>query len=148
MSTLTFARKWRWVLAITMAGEGAIAGADLFLWHQYLLVLLPVVMACGLVFAIRLNTRTIASLELSERAKRRPDYRHIARIEREIYGEAFHHDGAPEVTSVRAQPAADPWELGAAMAALSDASQRASVSLGHVVRHGALCSACERRRNR
>jgi len=49
--------------------------------------------------AVLVNTRTIRRARAVQRRKealeRRPDYAAIARMEREIYGEAFKHDGAP-----------------------------------------------------
>ena len=39
--------------------------------------------------------------DLREHRRPRPDYALIARMEREVYGEAFHHDGAPEQETVR-----------------------------------------------
>jgi hypothetical protein len=44
----------------------------------------------------------LAALGAVEQSRPRPDYRLIAALERDIYGEAFEHDGAPRV--VRADP--------------------------------------------
>lgn len=132
MSGLTFARKWRWVLAGLTGVQGATAALDLFYWHTFLLVLFPVSVTCALMFAVRVNARTIANFELAERAKRRPDYGHIARMEREIYGEAFDHAGAPKPGDFRT---ASPWDLSAVMTALGDSIREGSVSIGPMVRH-------------
>ena len=139
MKALKFARAWRWVLAGLIGCQGVSAGLDLFWWHTYMLVLFPVVLSCALVFAVRVNARTIANLEVAERARWRPDYAHIARMEREIYGETFSHDGAPEGGGWRivgaqmevSHPIASGADLAAAMAALGDTMREASVSIGH-----------------
>lgn len=44
---------------------------------------------------------------------RRPDYSRIATLEREIYGETFSHDGAPEGGGWRVVGAASPGSIGA-----------------------------------
>lgn len=143
MKALKFARAWRWVLAGLIGCQGVSAGLDLFWWHTYMLVLFPVALSCALVFAVRLNARTIANLEVAERARWRPDYAHIARMEREVYGETFRHDGAPEGGGWRivgaqmevSHPIASGADLAAAMAALGDTMREASVPIGHAVRH-------------
>lgn len=47
-----------------------------------------------LVAAVYVNTRTIHRIQ--ERDRPRPDYAAIARMERDIYGETFGHEGAPD----------------------------------------------------
>jgi ribosomal protein S14 len=116
------------VLAGLTGVPGATAALDLFYWHTFLLLPFPVSVTCALMFAVRVNARTIANFELAERAKRRPDYGHIARMEREIYGEAFDHDGAPGVAGLwplnlpggeaKSYPVASRGELADAMAEL------------------------------
>lgn len=59
------------------------------------------IVACNL-FALALNTKTAAlrKAQAIERNRPRPDYRLIAELERDIYGEAFEHDGAPETRAM------------------------------------------------
>jgi hypothetical protein len=57
------------------------------------LVLLGIIPAAGLPLSVGwLCIRTRDRRE--KRLARKPDYPLIARLEREIYGESFHHDGA------------------------------------------------------
>ena len=65
------------------------------------LIILPLI-ACilGLLLAIRLQTKTIQRREYLDRP--RPDYTRIASLEREVYGETFKHEGAPnQVPQIR-----------------------------------------------
>lgn len=47
-----------------------------------------------------------------EASRPRPDYRQIAAMEREVYGEVFHHDGAPGASGIVRVPDLDAY-LGA-----------------------------------
>lgn len=59
-------------------------------------VLAGIAVAVNLANVCRLSRRIASAERDLERDLRRPDYALIAEIEREVYGEAFHHDGAPE----------------------------------------------------
>jgi hypothetical protein len=96
---------------------------------------------------VRLSGKRIVK---AQKALRRPDYSRIATLERDIFGETFHHDGAPETGGIRAEgqftvtpnevrrldgyPIASSAELAAAMAALGEMTRNASVSIGPLVR--------------
>jgi hypothetical protein len=102
VKALRFARAWRWVLPAILVLEAMIGAWDVFRWHLPVLALVQAALAGALVWAMRINRRTIRNLELQTRPC--PDYRRIAMLEREIYGETFEHDGAPARISY-----APPW---------------------------------------
>lgn len=93
MKLLRFARAWRWYLRAAAAAQVALAALNTLVWHVPAFVVVSAVLFVALLATLRLQARTIRKLEYQNR--RRPDYAHIARMEREIYGEAFTHDGAP-----------------------------------------------------
>lgn len=77
------------VLGAVFAALDALAGSPL-------LILAAVIVAL-MVFSLRLNVRTVRSIKRADRPC--PDYSAIAAMEREVYGETFKHDGAPQRTA-------------------------------------------------
>lgn len=71
-------------VADILAGRGSLAAMMLFL-----------AVVNGALFTVNTGIALKRKAEAIERSRPRPDYAHIARMEREVYGEAFHHDGAP-----------------------------------------------------
>lgn len=65
--------------------------------HGLAIAFLPFVCALFLGCVIAFQTKVIHRIEA--RNKPRADYALIARMEREVYGEAFEHDGAPQAAS-------------------------------------------------
>lgn len=90
---LKFSRACRWVLIAALVLNVAGAILDGYAGHTTL-VALPVTLTCLLAMSLVLNARAISSLKRQIRPPA-ADYAHIARMEREIYGEAFGHAGAP-----------------------------------------------------
>lgn len=66
-------------------------------------------------FLVNVKVTSQRRAQVIEASRPRPDYALIARMEREVYGEAFRHDGAPGVTRAA---------LDAEMDALVDACER------------------------
>jgi hypothetical protein len=85
-------RASRTAAAVALAGDIAVGVFDAFV--APVLVFIPVASAVCLALVMRYQTVVIRRAERVNRP--RPDYAAIARMEREIYGEAFNHDGAPE----------------------------------------------------
>jgi hypothetical protein len=84
---------WRVTNYVVVGLECALLAAEAFLLHN-LLGAIGAVFAIGIMLlAVRRNARNIAQ---TQRSLHRPDYALIAAIEREVYGETFRHDGAPE----------------------------------------------------
>ena len=69
---------------------------------RLILALVAVILIGGLAVAIRTQTRTIRRREELDRP--RPDYSLIAAMEREVFGETFKHDGAPEKAAWDTRP--------------------------------------------
>lgn len=68
----------------------------------YLLSLAGVALASAAFLALRWSSARLCAIT-AERNRPRPDYRLIAAIELDVYGEAFHHDGAPSTAALEAQ---------------------------------------------
>jgi hypothetical protein len=62
-------------------------------------ILLVLVVASVASFAVSTKGAARSRARAVEQSRPRPDYRLIAALERDIYGEAFHHDGAPSIAS-------------------------------------------------
>ena len=69
---------------------------------SFLTARLPIAFIIALTVAVRVHSGTIKRREWLDRP--RPDYAAIARMEREVYGEAFKHEGAPARTASRPEP--------------------------------------------
>ena len=78
----------RFILLISL-GALVIANFDLAAGHWLVTLTVAICAAAGITYFAVTRPHLI----------RRPDYSLIARMEREIYGEAFSHDGAPEVAA-------------------------------------------------
>jgi hypothetical protein len=131
VKALRFARAWRWVLAALLVYNAALGAWDAFRGHLPALALVQAVLVGALVWAIRLNRRTIRNLELQTRPC--PDYRRIAVLEREIYGEAFEHDGAPSGARHAGRDGMTMTEFGERLEEFADAvgQARHKCSCGH-----------------
>lgn len=88
-------RGWRRIQVATALALLAIGALDMLAraWWAIPFLLLGIGL---MVFMATWNTRKIHVLES---VARKPDYSLIASMEREVYGEAFHHDGAPAVSA-------------------------------------------------
>ena len=87
----TAARALRTFSAVMCAGAVLIASIGIYAGVMETVFLGA--LCAALFFAV------VARTPSPPRPKPRPDYSLIARMEREIYGEAFSHDGAPEVAA-------------------------------------------------
>lgn len=97
MSRVRSARLWRIIAAACLVLDllafayNVSRGNDLLFFNA--------LAAAISVIAIRVNTRVIRRQRVLDRP--RPDYSAIARMERELYGETFKHDGAPATGGIR-----------------------------------------------
>lgn len=89
---------WRVTNYVVLAWQCALLGAEVFLFRNALGVIPVIAAIVIMLWAVRRNARRIAS---ARRDLRRPDYSRIAAMEREIYGRAFSHDGAPVMITER-----------------------------------------------
>jgi hypothetical protein len=101
MTALGVMRAWRlfWVMwfvfSVVLLAQGAASG-------NLIGTVAPAGGAACCILTISLATKTIR--RRAEQLRPRPDYAHIARMERDIFGEAFEHDdGAPQVSRPQRQ---------------------------------------------
>ncbi|HEX3960913.1 MAG TPA: hypothetical protein VHZ03_30560 [Trebonia sp.] len=100
MTALGVMRAWRlfWVMwfvfSVVLLAQGAASG-------NLIGTVAPAGGAACCILTISLATKTIR--RRAEQLRPRPDYAHIARMERDIFGETFEHDGAPQVSRPQRQ---------------------------------------------
>ena len=92
MTYLRFLRAYRIVLLVLLAVNVAFGILNAVAGRHFALVSFAA--AALLVAGIAFQARTIR--RRAEQLRPRPDYAAIARMEREIWGEAFEHAGAPQ----------------------------------------------------
>ena len=122
------------VAAIVM--NVAIFALDL-LSGRHALAFMPFVCIAALSVCVRMQTKSIRRREELDRP--RPDYASIARMEREVWGRAFEHDGAPGMSVA---------ELRATMDDLAErATARRNTCIGcdYPAAYSGRCAACYRR---
>ena len=88
---ITVTRWIRRVLAVVLVYNLGIGIYDFTMGHLFGLISFACVL--GLAAAMTYQTKVIHRVERANRP--RPDYSAIARMEREVYGETFEHEGAP-----------------------------------------------------
>lgn len=94
MSDLRFLRAWRIYVVAALVFNAGMLVVDAVTGNP--IVVLPIICVTFLVGALVLMTRVIR--RRAEQLRPRPDYAAIARMERDVYGETFGHDGAPART--------------------------------------------------
>lgn len=95
MSDLRFLRAWRIYVVAALVFNAGMLVVDAVTGNP--IVVLPIICVTFLVGALVLMTRVIG--RRAEQLRPRPDYAAIARMERDVYGETFQHDGSPHWAS-------------------------------------------------
>lgn len=94
MTDLRFLRAWRIYVVAALVFNAGMLVVDAVTGNP--IVVLPIICVTFLAGALVLMTRVIG--RRAEQLRPRPDYAAIARMERDVYGETFEHDGAPART--------------------------------------------------
>ena len=106
MSTVALSKRWpiritRAFLALAFVYNLAWGIFDLSRGHAFGWISLACIVAITVTLAWQIRYLHRANLTRLPRMRPRPDYAAIARLEREVYGETFKHEGAPTCTASR-----------------------------------------------
>lgn len=152
-------RRWRVIVATALAIDVGCLAFGPMLFAYIADAVLAFLLACLLGLMALSITRQICQVR---QVVRTPDYTAIARMERDVWGEAFEHAGAPQRFPIASPkdlaeakrllgpmpPGVTMAEFAEGMRGLSESYRRTTCATGHPARPVAngMCPRCERER--